>query len=71
MRRSLVDLELDRIPRLMVLNKMDRAEPDELENRRRTYGAIAISAIDKSTLGPLAEELARHVVPPLDGIAHA
>jgi GTPase len=67
----LVDLELDRILRLMVLNKIDLAEPDELENRRRTYGAIAISAIDRSTLGPLADELARHVVPPLGGIAHA
>ena len=59
--RILVDLELDRIPRLMVMNKMDLAEPEELDNRRRSYGAIAISANDRKTLGPLAIELARHV----------
>ncbi len=41
------ELQLDAIPRLLVFNKMDLVEPEELENRRQVYNAIPISAIDR------------------------
>jgi GTP-binding protein HflX len=50
-------LQLDAVPRLLVFNKMDLVEPEELENRQRVYNAISISAIDRSTLGRLAHEI--------------
>jgi GTP-binding protein HflX len=55
--RILVDLELDQIPRLMVFNKSDLVEQEEIENLCRVYGGVAISANDRSTLGPLVSEV--------------
>jgi GTP-binding protein HflX len=55
--RILGELQLDAVPRLLVFNKMDLVEPEELENRQRVYNAISISAIDRSTLGRLAHEI--------------
>jgi GTP-binding protein HflX len=55
--RILGELQLDAVPRLLVFNKMDLVEPEELENRRRLYNAIPVSAIDRSTLGRLANEI--------------
>jgi GTPase len=55
--RILSELELENIPRLLVFNKMDLADPEELRNRRRLYGALAISAADPSTLAPLVNEI--------------
>jgi GTP-binding protein HflX len=49
----LKDLDLATIPRLLVLNKRDRVPPAELENLSRTHGAIAISALEPSSLAPL------------------
>lgn len=59
--RILVDLELDQIPRLMVFNKTDLLEAEEIDNLRRIYGAIAISANDRSTLEPLVYEIGRWI----------
>ena len=51
--RILGELALDDVPRLLVFNKMDLAEQEELLNRCRIYNGYAISAIDRSTLGSL------------------
>jgi GTPase len=59
--RILGELQLDALPRLLVFNKMDLVEPEELENRRRVYNAIPISAIDRSTLGTLADEISQRL----------
>src|SRR5262249_1478441 len=61
--RILGELQLDAVPRLLVFNKIDLVEPEELENRRRVYNAIPISAIDRSTLGTLADEISQRLVP--------
>lgn len=55
--RILDDLKLDHIPRLLVLNKMDIAFPEVVENHCRVHGALAISAIDRRTLGLLTDEI--------------
>src|SRR5262252_937269 len=60
--RILGELQLDAVPRLLVFNKMDLVEPEELENRRRVYNAILVSAIDRSTLGTLAHEISQRLV---------
>ena len=38
--RILSDLDLMHIPMIRVLNKIDRAEPEQLENLRRTGGGV-------------------------------
>jgi GTP-binding protein HflX len=55
--RILSELELDNIPRLLVFNKMDMADPDELRNLCHLYNGLAISAIDRATLAPLVNEI--------------
>lgn len=49
----LSDLEVDRIPRLLVLNKCDRLRAGEAEILCRRYRGIGISALDPSTLAPI------------------
>ena len=60
--RILGELQLDAVPRLLVFNKMDLVEPEELENRQRVYNAIPVSAIDRSTLGTLVNEISQRLV---------
>jgi GTP-binding protein HflX len=55
--RILGELNLDEVSRLLVFNKMDLADREGLLNRCRVYGALAISATDPRTLGPLAAEI--------------
>jgi GTP-binding protein HflX len=59
--RILGELQLDAVPRLLVFNKMEMVEPEELENRRLVYNAIPISAVDRSTLGTLVNEISRRL----------
>ncbi|MGH9802301.1 MAG: hypothetical protein ACRD82_18205 [Blastocatellia bacterium] len=40
-------MRFDTIPRLLVFNKMDLADREELENSCEVHNAIAISAIDR------------------------
>jgi GTP-binding protein HflX len=56
--KVLSDLELDRVPKLLVFNKMDKF-PDKamLKNLCRCYNAISISALDPNTLIPLTERI--------------
>ncbi|MGC3975169.1 MAG: GTPase HflX [Nitrospira sp.] len=50
-------LQLDTIPRVMVLNKCDRLSPREADVLCQRYHAIAISALDRETLRPLIAHL--------------
>jgi GTP-binding protein HflX len=56
-RDVLADLELADRPRLAVFNKIDRLPPEERVNFQLPAGAVAISANDASTLGPLLDAI--------------
>jgi GTP-binding protein HflX len=51
--KTLSDLGLNHIPRLLVLNKIDRLEGNDAEVLRKRYHAVAISALRPETLPPL------------------
>lgn len=55
----LSELELQNIPRVLVLNKCDRLPPDEADALCRRHGAIGISAHRPQTLILLIDMLAR------------
>jgi GTP-binding protein HflX len=55
----LSELGLDQIPRVLVLNKIDRLQAHEAEALGRRYRALGISALSPHTLSPLVECLAR------------
>jgi GTPase len=61
--RILHDLELDRIPRLLVFNKIDMAEEGVVEPVCRRFQALPVSALDRSSFGPLLAELERRFWP--------
>ncbi len=61
--RILGELKLDAIPRLLVFNKMDLADPEELENQCEVYNAIAISAINRRSLDKLVNEISMRLNP--------
>lgn len=68
--RILSELEMDDIPRLMVLNKMDQVDPEIVANLERQHHGVAVSARDRSTLPRLIERLQEviwdqlHATPP-------
>jgi GTP-binding protein HflX len=51
------ELELERIPLLTVLNKQDKVAPHLVQNLCRLYDAVAITALDATTLPPLVDRL--------------
>lgn len=55
----LSQLELDRIPRVIVVNKCDRVPAAEAESLCRRYGALGVSALRPSSLVPLVDLLDR------------
>jgi GTP-binding protein HflX len=55
--KILEELKLSEIPRLLVFNKADLLNEDQLENLRRAHGAIVISALDRNSLMRLIERL--------------
>jgi GTP-binding protein HflX len=61
--RILGELKLDAIPRLVVFNKMDLTDREELINQQELYNAIAISALDRKTLEPLVNEISARLGP--------
>ena len=56
-KKILEELNLSGIPRLLVFNKSDLLNEDEIENMKRAYGAVAISALDRHSLLPMIERL--------------
>jgi len=53
----LEDLKLSEIPRLLVFNKVDLLDEDEIANLRRTYKAVTISALDRESLAPMLDRI--------------
>ena len=56
-RHMLADLELQNKPCLLVLNKADKCEAEELEGLRQRLNGIPVSALDRSTFGQLLGEM--------------
>jgi GTP-binding protein HflX len=55
--KILDELGLSGIPQLLVFNKADLVDPGQLENLRRGYNALTVSALDRASLVPLAERV--------------
>jgi len=55
--KILADLELDRIPRLLVFNKIDLAPQEEIAPLCRRFDAVAVSARDRRSFALLLAEL--------------
>jgi GTP-binding protein HflX len=53
----LAELNLNRIPCLLVLNKQDRVDAERIDILRDKFDAIAISANNPKTLMPLIERM--------------
>jgi GTPase len=64
--RILLDLELDRIPRLLVFNKIDLVTAEEIAPLCRRFDAIPVSAHKRSTFDCLLAELQRRFWPESD-----
>jgi GTP-binding protein HflX len=63
--RLLGELELHRIPRLLVFNKEDRMDPLEVKNLCRIHGAISISALRPETLPKLTSAIEERLWSPV------
>lgn len=55
--KTLHELGFGQIPRLLVFNKQDIADPDTVAHLSRRYHALAISALRVETLGPLLRRI--------------
>ncbi len=55
-------LDLADKPRMKVFNKLDKADEDVAWNLARRYDGVAISALDRDTLGPLIEKIQDYFV---------
>ncbi|GAB6084641.1 GTPase HflX [Desulfuromonas carbonis] len=61
--RILADLELDRIPRQLVFNKIDLIDAGEAKALARRFSALPVTALDRSSFLPLLAELQRRFWP--------
>lgn len=61
--KVLKEIGLDRIPRVLVFNKVDMVDLEVAKNLSRRYNAIHISAIHPETLGPLLKTLEERLWP--------
>ena len=55
--KILSDLNLSGIPRLLVFNKSDLLNEDEISNLKQAFAAVMISALDSNTLVPMIERM--------------
>ncbi len=55
--KLLDELELSKVPRLAVYNKADCLPPGEAEDLAKERDGIAVSALDRKSLGPLLERM--------------
>ncbi len=55
--KILTELELDRIPRLLVFNKIDQVPAEEVTPLCRRFQAIGVSALDRGSFIPLMDAL--------------
>ncbi len=56
--RLLHELELQHVPRVLVMNKCDRVSPADVVVLERRFQALCVSAIRNATLAPLRDALA-------------
>jgi len=61
--KLLVELALERVPRLLIFNKSDRLEPGRAERMARAHDGVAISALDRATLVPLLARMEALLAP--------
>jgi GTP-binding protein HflX len=61
-RRILGELQLDRLPRLLVFNKTDLVDPAELPHLCETWNALPIAAIRRETLDRLSREIEERLI---------
>jgi GTP-binding protein HflX len=61
--RILLELELDRLPRLLVFNKIDLVPAGEVGPLCRRFNAIPVSARDRRSFDPLLKELEQRFWP--------
>ena len=54
----LCDLELSHVPRVLVMNKCDRLQPDDVTILARRSGALCVSAVSQETVEPLRYAIA-------------
>jgi GTP-binding protein HflX len=59
--KQLRDLDLDKIPCLRVLNKVDLVAEDVVEKQCREYRAVSLSALDAKTFGPFLDAAQRTI----------
>ena len=59
--KILSELELLSVPLILVLNKADLLEHDEIMNLSRAYKGVAISAIHRESLHPLLEQIEKYI----------
>ena len=55
------ELHLFEKPRLLVFNKIDRLDKEEVQNLELRYNAVAISALDSLTFQPLLAAIEEHI----------
>ena len=67
--KQLRELELDKIPCLKVLNKIDLADEDFVQKQCRDYQAVAVSALNPKTFGPFFEA-AEKIIGSLKSLVH-
>ena len=61
--RVLNDLELNKVPRLIVMNKADMVDPATMEGMCRRYEAVAVSALKRQGLGTLIKTAENRIHP--------
>ncbi len=61
--KILGELNLNEIPMIYVLNKIDLADRHIVDLYREKLDAVPISALDRSTLGPLVERMQAAIIP--------
>jgi GTP-binding protein HflX len=57
----LEELNLPDKPRILVFNKADRVDAEEIKNLEMRYNAAGISALDSSTFNPLLQAIEEHI----------
>lgn len=55
--RILEELELDRVPRRLVFNKVDLVDPADIAPLCRRFDAFPVSALDRTSFAPLLSDL--------------
>jgi len=69
--RVLKRLQLEEIPTILVLNKMDKIGPQEAGGLARRVNGIPLSALSSKTFFPLLSEMERRLWPSSEGLGYA